>query len=131
MKPVFQNKHGTDDGNCFEACVASILEIPLESVPPFVLNNPEDWWDKAVLWLASREYSGVWLPNDGNHIPKGFHIAGCDRQMTPHGEIGHVVVTDDGKPIHCPTHGNHPRIPDGIKEWFLIIPHGWPLAFVP
>ena len=129
MKPVFQKVFSVTDGDCFEACIASVLEVPLESVPPFVRGNPEDWWDKVVKWLADREYAGVWMPNDPEVRPLGFHIAGCDRQQTQAGLIGHVVVAKDGVPVHCPTHGDTPRIPDRIHDWFLLIPFGWPLAF--
>ena len=123
MKPVFQDRYGSADGNCFEACLASILELPLTSIPDFVRNNPPDWWDRAVRWLAmNRMYSGVWMLNDGA-VPLGYHIAGCDKQITTDGDIGHVVVALDGVPVHCPVHGT-PRIPDGIDEWFLLIPFG-------
>lgn len=33
MKPVFQTRYGKPEGNCTEACLASMLEIPLEEVP--------------------------------------------------------------------------------------------------
>lgn len=40
MIPVKQNLFGHRKGNCFAACVASILEIPLEDVPNFgVMDN--------------------------------------------------------------------------------------------
>lgn len=33
MKPVDQTTFGAPHGNCLMACVASILEVPLDSLP--------------------------------------------------------------------------------------------------
>lgn len=129
MKPVFQRIYSTTDGDCFAACIASILELPIEDVPNFVDGTDPDWWQTATCWLFARGYLGVWLQNP-DLKPLGYHIAGCDRQQTEHGEIGHNVVTKDGIPVHCPTHGDKPRIPDRIHEWFLLVPIGWPLKLV-
>lgn len=129
MIPVFQKVHSVTDGDCFEACLASVLELRLAKVPGFVRDNDPEWWDKVVRWLARQGYAGVWLKNDPPVKPLGYHIAGCDRQQTAIGEIGHAVVAKDGVPVHCPTHGDKPRIPDRIHEWFLLVPFGWPLEF--
>lgn len=49
MTPVFQTIHGPQ-GNCYEACLASILDMPLERVPRF----QGDWWGAALnAWLAT------------------------------------------------------------------------------
>jgi hypothetical protein len=32
MKRVFQNKFAEKEGNCFAACIASILEVPFEHI---------------------------------------------------------------------------------------------------
>lgn len=61
MKPVKQTKAGPD-GNCFQAAIASLLELPLEAVPDFV-----GIWDtgptkKTPAWL--REF-GSWAAKRG------------------------------------------------------------------
>ena len=48
MKRVTQTKFGKPNGNCFEACLASILEIPLDEVPRF---TQEDWLARINRWL--------------------------------------------------------------------------------
>lgn len=40
MKPVKQTRFGKD-GNCFNACIATLLEVPLEQVD--VIWNEENW----------------------------------------------------------------------------------------
>lgn len=39
-------------GNCFQACMASILELPLEDVPHAMMHS--DWMERVNIWLASR-----------------------------------------------------------------------------
>lgn len=47
VKPVFQTRMTREEaGNCFEACIASVLEVPLSDVPDFgarVLDARPDW----------------------------------------------------------------------------------------
>lgn len=42
MKPVFQTQFG-EDGNCLAACIASLLEIPIERVPLIANKKHGDW----------------------------------------------------------------------------------------
>lgn len=42
MKPVDQTTFGFPGGNCFSACIASLLEMPLDDVPYFMHG---DWYD--------------------------------------------------------------------------------------
>lgn len=44
MIPVFQTRTATEAlGNCFEACLASILELPLSRIPDKADHLPDDW----------------------------------------------------------------------------------------
>lgn len=51
MKPTHQTKFGAE-GNCFDACVASLLEIPLEDVNYF--RGEDTWYSDFQHWLAPR-----------------------------------------------------------------------------
>lgn len=51
MRPVLQTRFGFPSGNCLLACVASILEVPLEEVP--------DGWDEEG-WLARGHTENYW-----------------------------------------------------------------------
>ena len=55
MTPVDQTIFGGREGNCFAACVATILRLPLEDVPNFCAH--EDWFARFDAWLRER---GLW-----------------------------------------------------------------------
>jgi hypothetical protein len=52
MTPVTQTLFGKPDGNCFAACVASLLDLPLEVVPNVMRH--EDWYARFNWWLKRR-----------------------------------------------------------------------------
>lgn len=52
MKPVFQEIIDAGQGDCFSACLASLLEIPLAEVPKFRRDNP---YPKNMV-TAAREW---------------------------------------------------------------------------
>jgi hypothetical protein len=55
MKPVDQTRFGNPGGNCFQAALASILELPLEEVPDFCNENWDgDWASDLNEWLSAR-----------------------------------------------------------------------------
>ena len=49
MIPVSQTKFGGIEGNCVQACLASVLELPLDAVPNFV--TMDDWCGEMEKWL--------------------------------------------------------------------------------
>lgn len=62
MKPVDQTVFTVPGGNCFSACVASMLELPLDEVPYFMgtWDEPEGaWWHRFTAWLGARGWSAV------------------------------------------------------------------------
>lgn len=59
MKPVFQQIVCPARGDCLSACLASLLELSIDEVPPFVAaaydrNKPHESWDDVNRWLADR-----------------------------------------------------------------------------
>lgn len=50
MKKVYQTvfRDGDQVGNCHAACLASLLEVPIELIPALAeaedLNDPLSWW---------------------------------------------------------------------------------------
>jgi len=53
MIPVDQDRFGLEEGNCLNACIASLLELPLAEVefPPAIQRN---WVRPLQDWLAAR-----------------------------------------------------------------------------
>lgn len=54
-----QTKFGDAEGNCFAACIASLMELDIADVPDFSQvkdkdNNPIHWLDAVDKWLWDR-----------------------------------------------------------------------------
>jgi hypothetical protein len=55
MKPVFQTNFA-ENGNCFNACVASILELDLDDIPDFgAAIEGVDWMTNLNNWLRPKD----------------------------------------------------------------------------
>ena len=112
MIPVYQTLTIANDGtgNCFNACVASILERPLRDVCQ-VLPGPADYWGEWNRWLATLGLEINYVPLDQGP-PKGWAIAsGYGGRFFPEGHekagepILHAVVVFNGEVIHDPFPG--------------------------
>ena len=113
MKPIDQTKFGRPDGNCFAACVASVLEVDLAELDPVEAAHatwaqrwldadesdpgPPHWWDALVAWSRSRGFQPLYLP-EKELVPSGYAIAGGPG---PRGLL-HAVVTLNGDVVHDP-----------------------------
>lgn len=53
MKPVDQVIVDKGVGDCMRAAIASLLELPLDAVPHFLINGSR-WWD--VMWYFLYVY---------------------------------------------------------------------------
>jgi len=128
MIPVYQDMSVANDGhgNCFNACIASILERPLREVAAIYPRRPvkapedesraekverlqanEDWQDQWDAWLLEQGYELV--VHAPEKPPKGYSIAsGKSTRTYPDGHpragerIAHAVVCFDGVPVHDP-----------------------------
>lgn len=92
------------EGNCFQACVASILEIPLEGSFNHGLLSDEEWFDKFNEWLVQYGLASVFIecspekPLNSTAL-RGIHIA----EMETEGSLlKHAVVINGDKIIHDP-----------------------------
>ena len=112
MKPVDQIIIEKEFGDCTRACLASILEQPLDAIPNFIRYG--DRWFK-VFWpfinSLGYDYYGVGWPI-GEEYPKGHvlkdepNIDGYVIASVPSRtfeDTGHAVVMDlDGVVVHDP-----------------------------
>jgi hypothetical protein len=59
MKPVYQEVVDEHKGDCMQAAIASLLELPLNEVPDFI--NQENWFHSFYHFLAKNgfEYYGM------------------------------------------------------------------------
>lgn len=58
MQTIFATEENPKQGDCFRACVASILELPIEDVPDFCAS-PRDWEERLHGWLSERGLATV------------------------------------------------------------------------
>lgn len=121
MKPVMQTRYGYPDGNCFAACIASILELELDQVP-VISSADDDHWTRWQAWLRERGLMMITWPlhdPEGNLMwtPWGYGLLACtppgaDRGDAPEDRsVGHSVVVYEGEVVHDP----HPF--DDLGEW--------------
>lgn len=93
MKPVQQTKFGKPDGNCFAACVASVLELHIDDVP-----NPKGarWYLEVSAWLASAH--GVTMIDVAYPVPPSQRLDGvwCIANGSGPRELRHSVVWRNG-----------------------------------
>lgn len=67
MIPIFQTRYAVETfGNCFEACIASILELPLAAVPDRAQFVDADKWADTVATAqrAGKDVGDLDLPPD-------------------------------------------------------------------
>lgn len=124
MKPVYQDQFGKPDGNCFAACIASILEIPLKSVPEKFYGTGDWGNDSNAFFVALNGWLGQYGLNlmtincdePEKHLPDAWLIIGG---MGPRG-IEHCVVGWKNEERHDP-------YPSGggltdVDCWYIFIP---------
>ena len=56
MKPVMQTKFGPVEGNCFCACLASMLELPIEDIPFY---HDVNWFKNYNDFLMTKGFTYV------------------------------------------------------------------------
>lgn len=122
MIPVFQTRFSSADGNCYAACIASVLEIPIEVVPwPSAGEMADvDSWQPYVGRLQdfchARGFHILMLEHRQGFSPPGYAIAGAD---TNHGTM-HAIVCLDGEIAHDPFPGGMPV--SAPRDWTLFVP---------
>lgn len=100
MIPVHQTAHD-HNGNCLAACIASVLEIPIEGVPNFIL---EDGWRNATnrflekygLFLLCVRIEAGETPEEV--LPDGWMLV-CGRSMK---DRWHATVGRRGQVVFDP-----------------------------
>ncbi len=111
MTPVKQTRLSDEKngihGNCFTACLASLLDLRIEDVPDFSLIGSA-WADNFFDFLGRNgcEFNGLSHFEDINQEKgiDGFLIVGGE---SPRGTArGHSVIYKDGKPFFDPHPSN-------------------------
>lgn len=98
MKPVMQTVFTMTRGDCFSACVASILEIELVEVPFFNDDPVEEWWSRFKSWLATRDLDATYYQSP--EPQPGYTIVGGRSPRFP--TRMHACVAKHGVIVHDP-----------------------------
>lgn len=110
MIPVTQTTFGEGEGNCLQACLASILDVNIERIPWF--GEDSSWTIRMNEWLFQFDIVAIQVDVDGFTIVDsnllGYHIIAGP---SPRGDYWHSVVGYKGKMVHDP----HPS-GDGLAE---------------
>lgn len=101
MTPVYQDRFdedGTGPGNCMQAAVASLLNLPLGSVPDFIERTDPEQSMRWFLLLNGYEMA----VRSRDFVPPGYYlVSGISTQGHEH-----LTVYKDGALAHDPNpHG--------------------------
>jgi hypothetical protein len=108
--PLSDHTSGVEQGDCWRACIASIIELPPNDVPNFVDIADDDFLQATRQWLVprgwaifARNYGAENWPFDKlvswlDEAGPGVAFIVTDRS----GEMEHAVVALGGK-VHDPS----------------------------
>lgn len=143
MKRIYQRTGSRtgEEGDCFAACLGSLLGVPLNFVPNFMSGTgngkllPDSSVQIMTTWLKGRGCGGYVefgfnlllervLENIGNSSPEAYYIlTGCNEAMRTH-----AVVCRGGLILHDPAtspgiHNIRRPCRDGFyRVGFLLFP---------
>ena len=114
MKAVNQSVVSDKNGNCHAACLACLLELPMESMPDFFVDTPPNAYQRRTDWLQERGFQEAYFLVGSFPPPHGWAILSVKSATFP-GSL-HSVVWDGertgwGKIVHNP----NPQDPRGIE----------------
>jgi hypothetical protein len=121
MKRVEQTILSPPDGNCFAACVASILELPIESVPNYRTEG-DDWMPRRQAWLRPLNLCFLGWEHTDNIDPRVFQgysictVAYRNRD----GDLRHSCVALDGSIVWNPHPLRDTREHDYVSDWIVF-----------
>ena len=132
MIKVYQTKFGCPGGNCFQASVASLLELELEEVPDFANEDHDNWWKNFSEWIEKRGLSlASSLVNDKLYpvtcIIEGYCLLGVVSKTDKsyrHSVIGHATCSQNRikfKIVHDPYPGSDLTDPYDIKDVIWVV----------
>jgi hypothetical protein len=124
MKPVHQTIFTHPNGNCLQACVASILEVEIDQVPNFTVGDGH-WWDRFSSYFGGLGIAPVAIdranksvPGEAIGVPLGYSIL---TGKSPRGDFNHAVVALDGKVVHDPFPNGAGVIGDLVDEIIFVV----------
>lgn len=120
MRPVDQTTFGHPGGNCFSACIASLLELPIEEVPYFMdeSDGRAPWDEQLDAWLETRGFYALHfnIQDPARMLwPKGYYI---QVGKSPRGD--HAVVARRSDMVHDPNPARDGLV--SLEGFVLLVP---------
>jgi hypothetical protein len=141
VQPVSQTKRGGPDappeerGDCWPACLASLLEVAIEECPVPHSDDPEHHWYDATNAMLARHDCEVWCFPADAEVPADYYwIAGVPSLnlglKSDGSPVPHVIVMRGDVVAHDPSLGRRYAIGThrrdiGVIEGHWIVPRGW------
>ena len=109
------------DGQCFRCCLATLLQVPLDTVPP-MKRTKDGWMARLRSWTRTYGYDLIYVRNLAARFTKAPVIVGGN----PTGQRGawHAIIVQSGRTLHDPFPPGHGRS-RGLKTWvdyYLLVP---------
>lgn len=125
MKPVDQTITEFKNGDCMRACIASIFELPLEEVPNFMRDGPDDFAEHLNEWCDKMGLRAVDIrlddPSQERETLKGCYVIAVGKSPRATKDWHrHAVVWLNGQMIHDPHPTQKVGFMDGQPEMFSI-----------
>ena len=123
MTPVMQTNFAVPGGNCLQAAIASLLELPLEEVPHATVRPDDVWWIELQEW--SRRRFGMdliaFVPGD-TYKPSGYHlITGKSVRGVEHATVGlNGAIVHDPHPTGASMAPNTSLAMEGRLFWVFV-----------
>jgi hypothetical protein len=115
VKPIYQTEFGEGKGNCFQAALASLLEVELDDIPNFAKYNPTgQFWPKFWEWMQENKL-GILTTQVK---PNGYSLM---RVKSPRLSSHHEMVAFNGDPVHDPYPGGNCEH-NGLVHYDVIYP---------
>jgi len=97
-KRIYQTDTSSKTGNCLPACIASMFDFPLESIPNFILSG-RYWRQSYYEFLRNNNIGVIFIPVTGKNF-KWFLEANqnletyciCSVESFTHKDVLHAVV---------------------------------------
>lgn len=122
-----QTRFGTE-GNCFAACLATVMGFTLDDVPELFADTPAEMADRARKWLHSVGWDiwpipiGAWPEYSDFLCPDHTVVLQGPSNLGP--GWGHCVVFRNGEIVHNPDpNGSRPPLFDTL---WLVFPLNTP-----
>lgn len=116
MKPVDQSRISYEDGDCLRACIASVLELPLEDVPAYV---KEDMGARYIEWLKQFNLSLACIRLEPDSLlPTGYHLM---EGLSRNGKNYHVAVGLNCEIVHDPDPTSRGEFKGGGNYWLFVV----------